>query len=122
MTLDDAIDAVSRLVGAQLDWTLLSVPAGERGRRIPEVGLGSSFVAALELARQGALEHRPGRGVRAVKVRAAWMDEFTRAVEATCSRPPSLTSTKSPSMSARARSKSRSATSPPIMKATASSS
>lgn len=57
MTLDEAIERVSRLIGAALDWTSLA-------RFLPETGdpavrrsaLASSFVAALELARQGRVE------------------------------------------------------------------
>jgi segregation and condensation protein A len=59
MTLDEAIERVSRLVGMELDWTDLS-------RFLPETAdpvlrrsaLASSFVAALELARQGRVELR----------------------------------------------------------------
>ena len=56
MTLDQAIDRVSRMVGIALDWAdLVSfLPHGIDGdyRRS---ALASSFVAALELARQGRL-------------------------------------------------------------------
>ncbi|TZG27735.1 segregation and condensation protein A [Sphingomonas montanisoli] len=54
MTLDQAIDRVSRMVGAALDWADLEsfLPHGIDGdyRRS---ALASSFVAALELAKQG---------------------------------------------------------------------
>ena len=57
MTLDDAIARVSLLLGEALDWTRLETflpatldPAYRRS------ALASSFVAALELARQGRLE------------------------------------------------------------------
>ena len=57
MTLEDAIARVAMLIGAALDWTTLesflpvtSDPAYRRS------ALASSFVAALELARQGRLE------------------------------------------------------------------
>ncbi len=57
MTLDEAIERVARLVGVTLDWTRLEafVPAGfdPAYRRS---ALASSFVAVLELARQGRLE------------------------------------------------------------------
>lgn len=57
MTLDEAIQRVGSLVGAALDWTRLEafLPSAldpERARS----ALASSFVAALELARQGRLE------------------------------------------------------------------
>jgi len=57
MTLDQAIERVSMMVGAALDWTNLEafLPAEALGdyRRS---ALASSFVAALELARQGRLQ------------------------------------------------------------------
>jgi segregation and condensation protein A len=59
MTLDEAIERVSRLLGMEIDWTDLS-------RFLPETAdpvlrrsaLASSFVAALELAKQGRVELR----------------------------------------------------------------
>ncbi len=57
MTLEDAIQRVSALIGKALDWTTLEaflpVTADPQYRRS---ALASSFVAALELARQGRLE------------------------------------------------------------------
>ena len=57
MTLEDAIQRVSALIGRALDWTTLEtflpVTADPAYRRS---ALASSFVAALELARQGKLE------------------------------------------------------------------
>ncbi|MEA1071900.1 ScpA family protein [Sphingomonas sp. LY160] len=57
MTLEDAIQRVSALIGQALDWTTLEaflpVSADPAYRRS---ALASSFVAALELARQGRLE------------------------------------------------------------------
>jgi segregation and condensation protein A len=57
MTLEDAIHRVSALIGQALDWTTLeaflpitSDPAYRRS------ALASSFVAALELARQGRID------------------------------------------------------------------
>jgi segregation and condensation protein A len=57
MTLEDAISRVSALLGAAIDWTMLEsfLPAsGDAAYR--KSALASSFVAALELARQGRLE------------------------------------------------------------------
>ena len=59
MTLDEALQRVERLIGATIDWT-------EIGGFLPEglspvmrrSALASSFVAALELARQGRVELR----------------------------------------------------------------
>lgn len=57
MTLEDAIDRVSRLLGTAIEWTsieaFLPVSADPAFRRS---ALASSFVAALELARQGRLQ------------------------------------------------------------------
>jgi segregation and condensation protein A len=57
MTLDDAIERVSRLIGAALDWTVLEsfLPTSEDAAFLKSA-LASSFVAALELARQGRVE------------------------------------------------------------------
>jgi segregation and condensation protein A len=54
MTLEQAIDRVARMVGSAIDWAMLEsfLPPGAEGdyRRS---ALASSFVATLELARQG---------------------------------------------------------------------
>ena len=57
MTLDDAIARVARLVGAHLDWTVLEafLPETEDPAFLKSA-LASSFVAALELARQGRVD------------------------------------------------------------------
>ena len=59
MTLDEAIARVGRLVGARLDWTRLEsfLPEGVEGA-LGRSALASSFVAMLELARQGRLDIR----------------------------------------------------------------
>lgn len=59
MSLDDALERVGRLVGERLDWTALEafLPAGLSGA-LGRSALASSFVAALELARQGRVELR----------------------------------------------------------------
>ncbi|MBO9574773.1 MAG: segregation/condensation protein A [Sphingobium sp.] len=57
MTLDEALERVSRLVGASLDWSALESFLPETAD--PELRrsqLASSFVAALELARLGKVE------------------------------------------------------------------
>ena len=57
MTLEDAIQRVSALIGRMIDWTTLEaflpMTADPQYRKS---ALASSFVAALELARQGRLE------------------------------------------------------------------
>ncbi len=59
MTLEEAIERVARLVGARIDWTTIEsfLPDGAQGL-YRKSALASSFVAALELARQGKLEMR----------------------------------------------------------------
>jgi segregation and condensation protein A len=57
MSLEDAIERVSALIGSRMDWTRLEsfLPEGISGA-LSRSALASSFVAALELARQGRLE------------------------------------------------------------------
>ncbi|MEN3746147.1 ScpA family protein [Sphingomonas sp. HF-S3] len=59
MTLDEAIERVGRLVGSRIDWSTIEtfLPEGASGT-YRKSALASSFVAALELARQGKLELR----------------------------------------------------------------
>jgi segregation and condensation protein A len=58
MTLETALDRVSALLGARLDWSTLEsfLPAGSD--RLRKSALASSFLAALELAKQGRAELR----------------------------------------------------------------
>jgi segregation and condensation protein A len=59
MTLEEAIDRVARLVGARIDWsTIESFLPEEASGLYRKSALASSFVAALELARQGRIELR----------------------------------------------------------------
>jgi segregation and condensation protein A len=72
MTLEEAIARVSRLLGSFIDWT-------EIGRFLPESddpvfrksALASSFVAALELARQGKIALQQEEAFAPLMVRAA---------------------------------------------------
>jgi len=72
MTLDEAIERVSRLVGAAIEWTAIE-------RFLPDTGdaafrrsaLASSFVAALELARLGKLELHQDNAFAPLMVKAA---------------------------------------------------
>ena len=61
MTLDAALERVAAMVGSAVDWQaierLLPAAASEQLRRS---ALASSFLAALELARQGRVELRQG--------------------------------------------------------------
>lgn len=72
MTLDDALDRVARLVGARIDWTRLEafLPEGLDGM-MGRSSLASSFVAALELARQGRLEMMQDAAFAPLYLRAA---------------------------------------------------
>ena len=72
MTLDDAITRVSALLGAAIDWTILEsfLPA-TADAAYRKSALASSFVAALELARQGRLE---------IEQEAAFDDLYVRKV------------------------------------------
>ena len=57
MTLEEALERLERLVGQSLDWATLEsfLPdSDDSGYR--KSALASSFVAALELARQGKAE------------------------------------------------------------------
>lgn len=59
MTLEAALERVSRLLGEQIEWTMIEVflpPQTDTAFR--KSALASSFVAALELARQGRAELR----------------------------------------------------------------
>jgi segregation and condensation protein A len=59
MTLDAAIERVSRLVGAAIDWATIEsfLPDHAQGS-FRKSALASSFLAALELARQGRVDLR----------------------------------------------------------------
>jgi len=59
MTLEAALARVSRLVGVEIDWRLIEtfLPAEARGL-FRKSALASSFLAALELAKQGKVELR----------------------------------------------------------------
>jgi segregation and condensation protein A len=59
MTLEEAIERVSALIGARIEWSTIEtfLPDGASGT-YRKSALASSFVAALELARQGRVELR----------------------------------------------------------------
>ena len=72
MTLDEAIERVGRLVGARIGWAdLKSFVALDGGADYARSSLAASFVAALELARQGKVELRQGEAFAPLYVRAA---------------------------------------------------
>jgi segregation and condensation protein A len=57
MTLEEAIERVSKLIGVRVDWTTIEsfLPEDASGT-YRKSALASSFVAALELAKQGRVE------------------------------------------------------------------
>jgi len=59
MTLDEAIERVSRMIGMAIEWTEIEafLPASD-DPQFRRSALASSFVAALELARRGRLDLR----------------------------------------------------------------
>lgn len=59
MTLEEAIERVSELIGTRIEWSSIEsfLPEGASGT-YRKSALASSFVAALELARQGRVEIR----------------------------------------------------------------
>jgi segregation and condensation protein A len=59
MTLEAALERVSRLVGERIDWSMIESFLPEAATGVfRKSALASSFVAALELARQGRVELR----------------------------------------------------------------
>ena len=72
LTLEDAIDRVSRLVGSLIEWTAIErfLP-DSRDPQFRKSALASSFVATLELARQGKIALRQDDAFAPLYVRAA---------------------------------------------------
>ena len=72
MTLDGAIDRVSRMLGMALDWTDLEafLPTTE-DPQLRRSALASSFVAALELARTGRLDLSQEEAFAPLRLKAA---------------------------------------------------
>ena len=72
MTLDEALERVGRMIGAQIDWTYLEsfLPATQ-DPQYRRSALASSFVAALELARKGRLDIEQDEAFAPIRLRAA---------------------------------------------------
>jgi segregation and condensation protein A len=72
MTLDDAIERVSKMIGMAIDWTEIGnfLPTSD-DPAFRRSALASSFVAALELARRGRLDIRQDEPFAPLKLRAA---------------------------------------------------
>jgi segregation and condensation protein A len=58
MTLDAALERVSMLVGSRVDWSAIETFLPDGSDRLRRSALASSFLAVLELARQGKVELR----------------------------------------------------------------
>ena len=72
MTLDQAIERVSRMIGMTLDWTSLEAfLPGDVSHDYRRSALASSFVAALELARQGRISMMQEAAFAPLLLRAA---------------------------------------------------
>ncbi|HKC02899.1 MAG TPA: ScpA family protein [Sphingomicrobium sp.] len=72
MTLEEALDRVSRMIGAALDWTMLeSFLPSTQDPQFRRSSLASSFLAALELARRGKLDIAQDEPFSPIKLRAA---------------------------------------------------
>ena len=56
--LEAALERVSMLVGARVDWSAIETFLPEGSERLRRSALASSFLAVLELARQGKVELR----------------------------------------------------------------
>lgn len=72
MTLDEAIDRVSRMIGMAIDWTDLAAflpPTDDPQLR--RSALASSFLAALELARKGRVDLSQDEAFAPLRLRAA---------------------------------------------------
>jgi len=72
MTLDEAIERVSRMIGMALEWTFLEtfLPPS-RDPQFRRSALASSFLAALELARRGRLDIAQDEPFAPISLRAA---------------------------------------------------
>jgi segregation and condensation protein A len=72
MTLEDAMARVSAMIGAAIEWTDIArfVPQTDDAE-FARSSLASSFLAMLELARQGRLELQQEEAFAPLKVRAA---------------------------------------------------
>jgi len=72
MTLDEAIDRVSRMLGLAIEWTDIEtfLPATD-DPQLRKSALASSFLAALELARRGRLEIDQQEAFAPLRLKAA---------------------------------------------------
>ena len=72
MTLDEAIERVSKMIGMALDWTRLeSFLPTTQDPQFRRSCLASSFLAALELAKRGRLEIAQDEAFAPIQLRVA---------------------------------------------------
>jgi segregation and condensation protein A len=72
MTLDEAIERVSKMIGMALEWTVLeSFLPLTQDPQFRRSCLASSFLAALELARRGRLELAQDEPFAPIRVKVA---------------------------------------------------
>jgi segregation and condensation protein A len=72
MGLEEAIERVARMIGTAIEWTELAAFLPDHGDpQYRRSALASSFVAALELARRGALEIAQDEPFAPLKLRSA---------------------------------------------------
>ena len=72
VTLDAALHHLERLIGVQLDWAELSdfLPSGYQGP-LRRSAIASSFLAVLELARQGRIDLKQDAAFEPLYLKAA---------------------------------------------------
>jgi segregation and condensation protein A len=72
MTLEEAIERVSRMIGTAIEWTFLeSFLPSTQDPQFRRSALASSFLAALELARRGRLDIAQQEPFAPIKIKAA---------------------------------------------------
>ncbi len=72
MTLEEALDRVGRMIGTALNWTVLeSFLPSTQDPQFRRSALASSFVAMLELARQGRLQFAQEAAFAPIKLKVA---------------------------------------------------
>jgi segregation and condensation protein A len=72
MTLDEAIDRVSAMLGIAVDWTDIEAFLPQTDDpQLRKSALASSFLAALELARKGKVDLQQEHAFAPLRLRAA---------------------------------------------------
>ena len=72
MTLEEAIERVSRMIGAAIEWTFLEAFLPQtQDPQFRRSSLASSFLAALELARRGRLDIAQDEAFAPIKLKVA---------------------------------------------------